>query len=921
MFDGQSFYYGPSYEPLDLFHYSAPGVRDFSGGRPGYFSANGGTTNLNNFNTNAGGDYGDWASSVGNDAFLAFSSPGVVNGISANDLTEMNLLGWDPKTATAPVVTIALADDTSGGKAITSNDALTGTADANATVTLSEGATLLGATTSNASGVWSFTPSGLAQGGQTVTASETNAAGLTGSATLAFTYDTVSPTVTIALAHDTSGGKDISSNDALTGAADANAAVIISEGSAVLGTTTANTNGVWSFTPTALAQGLQAVTASDTNTAGLTGTAALSFTFDTVAPNAPIVTSDVVNNDSSVTLTGTAEVNARVTVYDGQTLLGMTLADTSGAWNFTTKPLANGAQSFTATATDIAGNTSAASSAVDLFIGPAAPSIVSFSPDTGVVGDGITSATTITLTGDAAANSTVAVFDGSNALGTASADGSGAWKLTASNLTNGAHSFSATDTVNGVTSGASAPFIVTVDNIPPTVTIALAQDTGVSSADNVTANPALTGTADPNAVVTLSEGSSLLGTTIANASGVWSFSPAGLAQGTQTIVASEINVAGVAGTAALSFIFDTIAPTVIFESISGSTIRGATGTLIAGQTVQLTLALTEAVVVTGGTPALTLNDGGTATYDAAHSTSTSLAFDYSVANGQYTNALAVTGINLNGASVTDIAGNAANFAGANSTFANLAVDGTQPVATADHAHDLLNGSVSVAAPSGVLANDSDANPADVLSVSAVNGSSANVGQSVNGTYGVLTMQANGAYTYSNTNAGAVTALGGVTEDTFTYAMSNGHSGIANSVLNVLITSPTETYLTGASGGSIRAGSGSDVLDGSAGNMTLTAGQNGTQWLVGGAGDTLNASTRSADTFLFPPNFGQETINNFNANLDVIDLPHSEFPNFAAVQADLHASGTSTVITLDATDSITLTHLSVQSLHSQNFHFF
>ena len=337
MFDGQNFYYGPSYEPLDLFHYSAPGVRDFSGGRPGYFSANGGTTNLNNFNTNAGGDYGDWASSVGNDAFLAFSSPGVVNGISANDLTEMNLLGWDPKTATAPVVTIALADDTSGGKAITSNDALTGTADANATVTLSEGATLLGTTTSNASGVWSFTPSGLAQGGQTVTASETNAAGLTGSATLAFTYDTVSPTVTIALAHDTSGGKDISSNDALTGAADANAAVIISEGSAVLGTTTANTNGVWSFTPTALAQGLQAVTASDTNAAGLTGTASLSFTFDTVPPRAPIIISDVVNNDNSVTLTGTAEVNARVTVYDGQTLLGMTLADTSGAWNFTTK--------------------------------------------------------------------------------------------------------------------------------------------------------------------------------------------------------------------------------------------------------------------------------------------------------------------------------------------------------------------------------------------------------------------------------------------------------------------------------------------------------------------------------------------------------------------------------------------------------
>jgi serralysin len=111
-----------------------------------------------------------------------------------------------------------------------------------------------------------------------------------------------------------------------------------------------------------------------------------------------------------------------------------------------------------------------------------------------------------------------------------------------------------------------------------------------------------------------------------------------------------------------------------------------------------------------------------------------------------------------------------------------------------------------------------------------------------------------------------------------------------------------------------------VLDGSAGNMTLTAGDKGTQWLIGGAGDTLNGKS-STDTFLFPQNFGHETVNNFNTSNDVIDLPHSEFANFAAVQADLHVSGNNVILTLDAADSITLTHLSVQSLHSQNFHFF
>ena len=83
-----------------------------------------------------------------------------------------------------------MADDTSGGKHITADDALTGTADANATVKIiGGGSTVLGTTTANANGVWSFTPTGLAQGMQTITASETNAAGLTGYSYLTFTYN------------------------------------------------------------------------------------------------------------------------------------------------------------------------------------------------------------------------------------------------------------------------------------------------------------------------------------------------------------------------------------------------------------------------------------------------------------------------------------------------------------------------------------------------------------------------------------------------------------------------------------------------------------------------------------------------------------------------------------------------------------
>ena len=157
-----------------------------------------------------------------------------------------------------------------------------------------------------------------------------------------------------------------------------------------------------------------------------------------------------------MTLTGTAEANATVKVFDGATLLGSAVANGSGAWSYTTAALANGAHSLTATATDAAGNTGVASSAlaVTVMAAASAPVITSFSPDTGVVGDGITDPAILTLTGTAVANSTVNVYDGATLLGTATANGSGAWSFTTAPLPDGVHSLTATDTVSGITSAA-----------------------------------------------------------------------------------------------------------------------------------------------------------------------------------------------------------------------------------------------------------------------------------------------------------------------------------------------------------------------------------------------------------------------------------------------------------------------------------
>jgi hypothetical protein len=69
------------------------------------------------------------------------------------------------------------------------------------------------------------------------------------------------------------------------------------------------------------------------------------------------------------------------------------------------------------------------------------------------------------------------------------------------------------------------------------------------------------------------------------------------------------------------------------------------------------------VNTTGGSPTLTLNDGGTATYTGG-STSSALTFSYTVAAGQNTPDLIVSAFNLNGATVKDGAGNVANLSGA-----------------------------------------------------------------------------------------------------------------------------------------------------------------------------------------------------------------------------------------------------------------
>jgi hypothetical protein len=126
-------------------------------------------------------------------------------------------------------------------------------------------------------------------------------------------------------------------------------------------------------------------------------------------------------------------------------------------------------------------------------------------------------------------------------------------------------------------------------------------------------------------------------------------------------------------TANLGLQVDTKSPTVTkANALPGTGVEGV------GKQVAFTLTMSEAVSVTGGNPTLLLDNGGIATYDAKHSTATSLAFNYTVdASDTSSAALTITKLDLQGASIADVAGSDAIFGGAYVSFAGLFVDTSQ----------------------------------------------------------------------------------------------------------------------------------------------------------------------------------------------------------------------------------------------------
>ena len=287
------------------------------------------------------------------------------------------------KDTIAPAVTEKLLHDTgaSASDLVTNDDTITGFGDANAMVfAVVDGAAAKSVATAGADGAWQFTPV-LADGTHTVAVTETDLAGNSTSKTLTFTLDKTPPPVTVALANDTgsSATDRITRSATMTGTGDPGATVQVSiDGvfAASVATSAANATsagGRWTFVPI-VTDGPHIVSVTETDLAGNTGTASLTFTLDTQPPAAPAIANLSATPNAlqtaltNYTISGTAEAGATVALSNGVAALGTATAAADGSWTLTVTsplprpPLANFNSTLTVTATDVAGNTSGAAS-------------------------------------------------------------------------------------------------------------------------------------------------------------------------------------------------------------------------------------------------------------------------------------------------------------------------------------------------------------------------------------------------------------------------------------------------------------------------------------------------------------------------------------------------------------------------------
>ena len=369
-------------------------------------------------------------------------------------------------------------------------------------------------------------------------------------------------------------------------------------------------DGRWSITTSELgADGSYTLTATAVNAAGVSSaeTGGFPIVLDTAAPDAAVATlmddegdkqgaiaPGGVTDDRSPVLTGTGEAGATVSVYlDGADApVGSVVVNAQGNWTLPLGTLTDGEHSYQTKITDAAGNETRGeavtftvdSSAVALTIDQANDDVGSITG--AVLNNGLTDDSSPELQGSATPGATVTIKDeDGSVLGTVEADAMGVWRFQLENVPDGVHTWTA-ETTNAAQNTAQATITLTIDSTPPAppVITSLEDDVGtVQFTSNVQGNvtddpaPTLTGTAEAGAIVTLYDGSNVLGVVTANAEGCWSYTPTtNLTEGTHSITATATDAAGnvSAPSASWNFVLDITAPNV---GISGNSTESLSG--------------------------------------------------------------------------------------------------------------------------------------------------------------------------------------------------------------------------------------------------------------------------------------------------------------------------------------------------------
>ncbi|MDD2856208.1 MAG: Ig-like domain-containing protein [Desulfuromonadaceae bacterium] len=634
----------------------------------------------------------------------ATNSSGTVSEASAPYVLNIDVTATTPAiTGISDSVIPVVGNVPNGGYTNETTPIISGIAEANSRIDLYDGALLITTLTADKSGSWRYTSLALANGSDhsyTIIATDTAGNISQPSAVYVIHVDTVAPAVPVINGvHDhvdpvqtdtVNNGYTNDTTPTLFGTAEANSVVTIKDGAALLAAVNADATGNWSYTTDPLADGsIHSYTVTATDAAGNSSFESTAFVLnvDNTAPLKPIITSindnvalvtgNVVNggttNDSTPTLSGIAEANSMVTLYDGAVTLASVTADATGKWSYTTAALAdNSDHNYSVTATDAAGNVSIASDLYSIHIDttpPLTPLIGGLmddtAPITGTVTNGYSNDITPTLYGTAEANITIGILDNGLSVASVTSDSSGNWSYTSSALINGSnHSYSVTATdAAGNTSPVSAPYSVIIDTTISTPVIIGANDNVnplqgniVNGGNTNDTTPTLSGTAEANSSVSIFNAGILLGTVTVGSGGIWSYTTVPLNTGeTHNLTAISTDLAGNVSSASAPYtiVVDTYVPPPVinwavdnFGAIQDNVANGGytddrtpsiLGTADPGSTVKLYNGTTLFATVSAGidgswsyTPTFSLADPSNLSFTATATNSTGVISDPSL---------------------------------------------------------------------------------------------------------------------------------------------------------------------------------------------------------------------------------------------------------------------------------------------------